>query len=728
MDRTGRTRQTISRTILILASVCAILTGFVRGKAYAQNAGAVVRVPLTIDYLTLSEALKHEVYVEPGGRANLWQGSNRCQYLVAEHPRFSRGGKSQIRLETDAQLSLGMPIGDTCVSPLSWKGIIEAKATPYIAPGMMLRFHVTDVNLYDEEHKKTLIVGHGFDLIKRYFIPRFEGFSFDLNPVTHQLVSLTEEAAPPAVAQRVRDALATIRAEPTIGMDANGIKPVLAITVPFVPTPVPGPTPGAAPLTPAELAAFQKTLDQWDTFLVFAIKQLGGTAHDPVLRDQLFQLLLDSRYRLLQALQNPTSGGPDPVRILFLREWRTLGKIIRGAAARGTLGNRSLEFLSFISAGDALFALDKAAPTLGMRISAADLRRLARIVAPGVKTDPLAFSYREDPELRKMFGFKTEPLSETPAASPGAVTPSASPSAGPSPFPSPSPRASTTPRLTPAPRPRPTPAKSPAPTMSPAPASTGSATPSAVVSPTPAPTVSPGPATTSWLDLPMRMLSPRAACAAEPVSHASGERLSGDLRALGVKLRRAVVNDDNAKVYRERMGELLSLSAQRTIRDKRVDARQRAMYARLMKSVAWQESCWRQFVLRNGRVRWLESSSGDIGLMQVNKRVWRGFYNIRLLEWDVVYNAGAGSEILAHLLADITRSRRIKAGDNDALARSTYAAYNGGPSDYLRWLGHESPLERLIDRSFWRKYHAVSRGQEIDILTCSAQWGKTPGH
>ena len=56
--------------------------------------------------------------------------------------------------------------------------------------------------------------------------------------------------------------------------------------------------------------------------------------------------------------------------------------VVRTAAARGQLGDRALEFLSFVSAGDALMAFDQAAPALGARISAADLRRLARIMAP----------------------------------------------------------------------------------------------------------------------------------------------------------------------------------------------------------------------------------------------------------------------------------------------------------------------------------------------------------
>ena len=83
--------------------------------------------------------------------------------------------------------------------------------------------------------------------------------------------------------------------------------------------------------------------------------------------------------------------------------------MVRKAAARGQLGDRALEFLSFLSAGDALMAFDQAAPALGARISAADLRRLARIMAPQSTADPLQFNYGEDPELQHIFGFTPPP-------------------------------------------------------------------------------------------------------------------------------------------------------------------------------------------------------------------------------------------------------------------------------------------------------------------------------
>jgi Transglycosylase SLT domain len=678
--------------------------------AGAESAGSTVRIPLTIDYLTLGAALEREMYTEHG-RAPLWNGSDQCQYLYAENPRFSRLG-GRVSLETDATLALGVAIGSRCLSPITWKGIIEADTVPYIGPHMALKFRVTGLNLYNPQHQKTLIVGKGFDLIKQFFIPRLETFSFDLNPATHQVEDLVAAAAPAEVAERVRATLATLRAEPELLVLDDGVRATLTMTLPVFATPAPAPPSAAAqavaPLKPAEIAAFEKLLDQWDAFLVFAIKQLGAQSNDPRLRDQLLNLLLDSRYRLVDALAHPESAGPDPVRLLFLSEWQRLGGIIRQAARRGKLGNQSLEFLSFISAGDALFAFDEAAPALGMRISANDLRRLAHIMAPEVRTDPLAFDFKEDSELRKMFGIKqplelSGPLETTPteAATPaGTSQATRAATATPSPATSPAPAHPATPNETPT-APRRSPTASPAPT--------------------------PGAISRLGLRIPLWILESPEVDAAE--SAGSESAIDAELERIGAKLRRVVVSENNAAQYRARMARLLDLSGERAIDEEAVDSRHRPVYMRLVRTTAWQESCWRQFVVKHNRVVYLESSTHDIGLMQVNKYVWRGFYSVTRLKWDVLYNAGAGMQILAHLLKDVARKRAAAPPARpDELARSVYAAYNGGPAAYRRWRRREPRSIRLIDQSFWSKYQAVSRGQQIDILSCAARWSGTAGH
>src|SRR5271168_3609905 len=657
----------------------------------ASARASQVRIPLTIDYLTLREALKRQVYTAPGGRAQLWNGLDECQFLYAEKPEFSRvtePGSATVKLETANSLGLGVAMGSRCVGAIDWSGIVDALGVPYIAPGLQLKFHFTDLNLYDAAHQKTAIASRGFDLIKSYLIPRLDDFSYDLRPSVQQLAAMINDSIPADAADRVRAAVASLTAEPNIAALDDGIRVTLVMTVPDVPAPAANPA-AASAATPAELKAFQDTLDQWDAFMVFSIKQLGDTVGDQQFRNQLLQILLDSRYRLVEALNSPPSAaGPDPVRITFLDEWNQLHDAVREAARRGMLGARALEFLSFISAGDALFALDQAAPALGMRISAADLRRLAHIMAPTATGDPLEFSYREDPNLKNLFAVPEPPTShhpieeqDIPPSTPGAL-----------------------------------------------PSTTATSPPTAIPSPggsVPPPTPAPG---ARWFPVPqgkwsgvslLGLVSPLDADAAE-----DDTTLMPRLQAVADRLYRLVVTEANAGPYRDDMSLLLNLSAEHQLGEGGVDADDAHTYTMLVLSTAWQESCWRQFVMDGARIRWLESATGDIGLMQVNKHVWRGFYDVDRLKWDVLYNAGAGCEILARMMqfAAMSQPKYDPVLISSHLARSAYAGYNGGPGACNRWRRREPAALKQIDSSFLDKYEAVENGTQIDILSCARSW------
>jgi hypothetical protein len=484
-----------------------------------------------------------------------------------------------------------------------------------------------------------------------------------------QLAAMISDSIPADAADRVRAAVASLTAEPNIAALDDGIRVTLVMTVPDGPAPAANPG-AASAATPAELKAFQDTLDQWDAFMVFSIKQLGDAVGDQQFRDQLLQILLDSRYRLVEALNSPPAAtGPDPVRLMFLDEWRQLHDAVREAAQRGKLGARALEFLSFISAGDALFALDQAAPALGMRISAADLRRLAHIMAPTATGDPLQFDNHEDPNLKKLFDVPEPPRSRHPIEEENVP-------------------------------------------------------PSAPV----APPNSHG--TNSSVPLPiarlLRLLSPDEADAAED----SGAAQINRLQDVADRLYQLVVNEQNSDAYRTDMGLLLRLSAQYQLGQvtsglSALETDNGRVYVSLVLSTAWQESCWRQFVMDGARIRWLESATGDIGLMQVNKHVWRGFYDIERLKWDVLYNAGAGCEILARMMqfASMSQPKFDPVLISSHLARSAYAGYNGGPGACNRWRRREPAALKQIDSSFLDKYEAVENGTQIDILSCASSWG-----
>jgi soluble lytic murein transglycosylase-like protein len=111
------------------------------------------------------------------------------------------------------------------------------------------------------------------------------------------------------------------------------------------------------------------------------------------------------------------------------------------------------------------------------------------------------------------------------------------------------------------------------------------------------------------------------------------------------------------------------------------------------------------------------SHTQDVGIMQINVRIWRGFFNPEKLRWSAAYNAGAGAEILYHLLGRYgTREARLRF---ENAARSTYSAYNGGPARYRRYRLADAPeYGRQVDRAFWEKYQLVARGAARDRVLC----------
>ena len=206
-------------------------------------------------------------------------------------------------------------------------------------------------------------------------------------------------------------------------------------------------------------------------------------------------------------------------------------------------------------------------------------------------------------------------------------------------------------------------------------------------------------------------------------AHAAELPASDALAALVRRLDRWVPDDHELSVYRDTLDRLLDHVAAEARERNALDARVVPIFPHLVKTVAWQESCWRHFVRQNAKVTYLLSRTGDIGLMQVNRRVWRGFFDLRKLEWDVAYNGGVGAEILAQLLTRYGQKEADHQLDN--AARATYSAYNGGPGAYRRYrLARVPRAQRAIDRAFFEKYRAMSAGQALDFVLCVEHWGR----
>jgi hypothetical protein len=126
----------------------------------------------------------------------------------------------------------------------------------------------------------------------------------------------------------------------------------------------------------------------------------------------------------------------------------------------------------------------------------------------------------------------------------------------------------------------------------------------------------------------------------------------------------------------------------------------RDLFRNMVLATAWQESCWRQFVVKDRKFVPLKSGTTDVGLMQINERVWRGFYNLQKLRWDIGYNSAAGAEVLLDYLVKyaLRQGEHKRPGGSSNLARASYSAYNGGPGQVARYRRKDVPsAHRKID-------------------------------
>ena len=130
--------------------------------------------------------------------------------------------------------------------------------------------------------------------------------------------------------------------------------------------------------------------------------------------------------------------------------------------------------------------------------------------------------------------------------------------------------------------------------------------------------------------------------------------------------------------YEARVGGLLGKTATSETRAKLAPSHER-VYRHLVPTTALIESCWRQYVVRGGKVSYLRSQAASVGIMQINQRVWRGFYDMERVRWDTAYNIRAGAQILLRYLKDYAVPFAERTGDPEHVARAAYAVYNGGP-------------------------------------------------
>lgn len=638
-----------------------------------------VTFPIRLDDRFLTLELARNAFTDPDGRAHVFDDESDCNSLVLFEPKVE-AKPDGLRVRSAGEARFGVSVGGRCLLPLSWSGQIELVEEPRLerdAP--VVRFVVTDSRLLNEDGGAPLFSGTLWGWVKDYVHPRLET-RIDLAEPVAQLREVLPAFGVRTPGSALDEALGRIGLD-GVELSDGQVQVRVRIPVPDAPaaSAVPELAGTVAPLSEDELRRWQQALQQWDAFLTFVVKLTGGDTQILALRRTLLTILLDERYAVTEALASPDTSVHDPVRPLFLRAWARLAPALR-EVADGLPADQALRYLSFVSAGDALEALDQLGPESGVEISADGLRRLARLIAPSPTEDPLVYAPGVDPELRERFGFGP-PL---PAPEENAdVDADAGASADDADAP---------------------PDASPTPDGATSPTPDGSPSPAASLAPVPSP--SPGATPTSWL---WRWLG-GTAWAAELPEPDLAKRLNAW----------APTRADIAE-YAPLARRLLDSVATWLLERHEIDPAHVAVFRALVPATAWQESCWRQYVRKGGKLVPLTSGAGAVGIMQVNVSVWRGFYDPGGLRRDIAYNARAGGEILSRYWSEyaVRRGEAAKGGGVDALARATYAAYNGGPGELSRYRDRKATKrERAVDDDFYVKYKRTKAGEELAVVDC----------
>ncbi|MFZ0132004.1 MAG: transglycosylase SLT domain-containing protein [Desulfobacterales bacterium] len=575
-----------------------------------------VAIPVFLTYVQLRHLIVRQMFQGPGHTARHVLDDAGCAVVTYAEPRFSAEG-GLMRLEVDTLATFGMPSIGGCATLGQFKGRSVVRGTPELSGARPLSavLKVQSLELYDDQGRRLtgLPVLQTSDESLRQFLSTLK---IDLKPEVDRLKEWLPSVLTGYSADRLTATIDSLRIG-HIEIRPEGLDIRLTIDVAEVPQEAREPA-----LSAVELAQLEQACRQWDAFLTFVVKQAAIATSSEALRLVLMEILLDARYEIRAALVDNTDGnGPDPVKVLFVRSWHRLEPVMRQIADQSP-DRDTVPFLSFMTAADALVALEKLGPAVGLDISADGLRRLARLLNDNPNLDPLQFVDGIDPELQKLFDFG---IPET------------------------------------------------------------------------------GGAGTKPFGFNLGLVSPAYAATARD------------------RLNHWVPRTDELGLYLIEVRNLLQEKADARIRAAAITDEHAGVFRKLMLAAAWQESCWRQYVIQNDKIVPLVSGSGDVGLLQVNERVWRGFYAGNKLRWDIDYNARAGSEILFKFMVDyaLKQQEHKQPGGLSNLARAAYSAYNGGPSQVSRYRSANiRDAHRKIDAAFWAKYQRVEHGQEMAVVEC----------
>ena len=613
-----------------------LLIAWLSGSLWAET----VILPVRMDYPMLRALVIAKAFTEPNQTATIVSKADPCRKVVISEPRF-RMEKNLLRSEARLHVEAGTMLAGGCRLSMKWDGYIVMYQRPRIDSAWVLSFESVDSTLLNVQHQPTQLPDLIWHLIAEHVYDFFNQIHINLAPPVKEVKAVLLSLFPEDTRENASRLIESMRPGPIRMLAEEVVVEILADT--GQPAVQEGEGPEKA-LTPEETAAFVQAWESYDSFLVAILQSLINEPLSAEERSTIFAAIIDARHRFVDGLTRPQSRkGKDFVREQFIATWNRLSPVFR-AHLGADPSKALLAYLAFFSASDALAALDKIGPTLGIEISEDGFIRLARLITQK-EVASLQPTDAVDPGLRKVMGFG-EPIEIVgPAYDVEALQ---------------------------------------------VPSTEGEDTGSTV---------------SRWFD----WLWVAVCHAADDISPAEIARIRQWIAVPG--------NVDN---FVQQMLVLLADVTEADLKKNPVPEVYRNLYRSIITATAWQESCFRQYLMEKGKITYLRSyNNTSVGMMQVNEKVWKNIYDIKALRWDIRYNAQAGSEIVNQYFTRFVLPKVGKESDDATIAGALYALYNSGPGDLNHYFKRKAAGKpNLTDRLFAQKFEWVRQDRINQIAAC----------
>ena len=367
----------------------------------AHAATSTVEVPLRVDLPHLEGVVAQALDLDADGQGELV--ADACNRVELADPALGAGAQA-IELSLAVSVHSGASAFGRCTGPRPIDARFHVRLEPGIdAAGQIVVFEPVGAEIRRTDGSAGFLARAASQLADRLIVPRLAAIRIDVSEslfaiddlITDFMPVTTERPSP--LAERARLS--------AVNMAEDGLVATLALGLHAAPEAEARPE---APLDEAELAEWQRIEDELDGFLTSIIMHLAAGLDLRDLQLDLLGVLIDSRYRIAEALADESDG--DPVEALFLQAWEALRPVFSRLDELNVGEDVDLRLAAFLAAGDALTAVQALGPEYGLELSRDGLRRLARMLL--AEQTPPSFTplpLEIDPELQRLLGLDGVP-------------------------------------------------------------------------------------------------------------------------------------------------------------------------------------------------------------------------------------------------------------------------------------------------------------------------------